>query len=322
MKNIVLLPNTKTHYMKQAYDLFQTGDFAQSVEILELLMDHQVESFEIHMNYVVSLMKLKEWDKAIQSAEDFIVLHNQDKKSQFIELIVMAHFEQGDFPQALKKIDDSLHENLSSDVKKRLETIRLLCQEQNVMTGNVIEEQIIELVANEKHIHLFTTIQKWKQLNITPPNIFYDYLLQPHVHPVIKTIILEEIKKQQTDSEVNIQKFGKHITIVPNHLKSFDQLDYVQALLNAAEEIEHQNPSLSQLMKTLIFHYSYVMYPFDIDGKEHAALFKAFQQLAQQLLSIEEIEEVMDQRISAHIENINICHHLYVSIVGDSATIE
>lgn len=322
MNNIVLLPSMKEMLIQKARDAFQAGDYIHTVEHLELLVAHRVESFEVHMNLVVSLMKLKKWKEAIHYAEDFMILYKKEKKSQFIELIVMAFFEQSNFVQALERIDESIGEDLSTDVKQRLKSIRILCHEQNLIVGDSTVDQMIELAEDEKHMELYTTIQMWKQLNIEPPEVFYDFLQQHYIHPVIKTIILEDLQKHIVDREVVVNKFSKRKTVNPNQLACFDQLDYMQELLYSVEEIEHQNPSLYQFIKILVTQYSYVMYPFDIHVNDNDSLSEAFVLLARILSSIEEGDEEISPEVSTHMENIHTCHDLYSSITGDIIDIE
>lgn len=317
MRKIVLLPNTKEKLIKQATDTFQKGEFAQTVEIIELLLEHKVQSFELHLNLVISLMKLKEWKDAIHYADEFTALYKKDKKSQFIELIVMSLFEQSNFSQALERIDEALEEGIANDVRRRLEVIRELCHEQNVIIANVMVDEMSRLAKDEKHVELFTTLKKWQQLSVTPPEIFKSFLTEKNIHPIVKTVILEELQKANISTELVIEKFGKSKTVIPNQLENFNQSTDVQKLLCLANDIEHQNPTLFRLIRSLIIQYSYVMYPFNLHTRDNDSLLKAFIIVAKKQLSIEEIDEDINQEISIHIENINICHHLYMSIVDD-----
>src|SRR5699024_6553553 len=161
----------------------------------------------------------KEWTKAIDYAEDFISLYTKDKQSQLVELIVMALFEQEDFPATLARIEEALEEEIVPEVQQRLEMIRVLCSEQNAIRSTTLLHEMEMLVKQEEHIELFYIMKDWKRLNIQPPDLFNDFLKNSFVHPVIKTFILEELQDNNISATVEVEKFGNIIEVVPNQIE-------------------------------------------------------------------------------------------------------
>src|SRR5699024_7267157 len=223
MDKIVLLPQTKRELIQTASEAFQAADYEHAVTVLEELVHYNVSSFEIHMNLVISLMKVKEWTKAIDYAEDFIPLYTKDKQSQLVELIVMALFEQEDFPATLARIEEAFEEEIVPEVQQRLEMIRVLCSEQNAIRSKTLLHEMEMLVKQEEHIELFYIMKEWKRLNIQPPDVFNDFLKNSFVHPVIKTFILEELQDNNISETVEVEKFGKIIEVVPNQIEKYNQ---------------------------------------------------------------------------------------------------
>jgi len=317
MDKIVLLPHTKRQLIETANEAFQSADYEHAVPVLEELVHYNVSSFEIHMNLVISLMKIKEWTKAIDYAEDFIPFYTKDKKSQLNELMVMALFEQEDFPATLGRIDEALDEDIAPDVQQRLEMIRALCSEQNALRSKTLLNEMEILVKQEKHIELFHVIKEWKRLNIQPTDVFNDFLKNSHVHPVIKTLILEELRDNNILATVEVEKFGSIIEVVPNQTAKYNHQEFVIDLLVIVEEMEQQNPHIAQIMKELIYQYSYVMYPFVPRKQDVVLLQRAFLILSSAHFN-EETEKEVEAQVSIHIENIRMCHHLYRSINKDT----
>lgn len=317
MDKIVLLPQTKRQFIQTANEAFQAEDYGQAANILEELVNHHVSSFEIHLNLVVSLMKIKEWKKAIDYAEEFILLYSKDKKSKLSELVIMALFEQGDFSITLERIDEALEEQLSADVQQRIKMIRTLCQEQNVMRSKTLVYNIETLEKNEKHIELFYLIKEWKRLKVQASDVFYELLKKSHVHPMIKTFILEELQYNHIESIVDVEKFGNTIGVIPNKIDQYDRQDYVIELLDKVKEIEQQNPSVAQIMKQLIYQYSYIMYPFRPKIQDVPLLQQAFIMLSSVHFT-EDTERETGAELKIHLENIQMCHHLYISLHNDT----
>lgn len=316
MDKIVLLPQTKRQLIQTANEAFQAADYEHAVTVLEELVHYNVSSFEIHMNLVISLMKVKEWTKAIDYAEDFIPLYTKDKQSQLVELIVMALFEQEDFPATLARIEEAFEEEIVPEVQQRLEMIRVLCSEQNAIRSTTLLHEMEMLVKQEEHIELFYIMKEWKRLNIQPPDVFNDFLKNSFVHPVIKTFILEELQDNNISATVEVEKFGKIIEVIPNQIENYNQQKFVIDLFDMVEEMEQQNPSIAQIMKELIYQYSYVMYPFVPRKKDVDLLQRAFVILSS--AHFEDTKKEVDSQVSIHIENIRMSHHLYQSINKDT----
>src|SRR5699024_7253634 len=320
MDKIVLLPQTKRQLIQTANEAFQAADYEHAVTVLEELVHYNVSSFEIHMNLVISLMKVKEWTKAIDYAEDFISLYTKGKQSQLVELIVMALFEQEDFPATLARIEEAFEEEIVPEVQQRLEMIRVLCSEQNAIRSKTLLHEMEMLVKQEEHIELFYIMKEWKRLNIQPPDVFNDFLKNSFVHPVIKTFILEELQDNNISATVEVEKFGKIIEVVPNQIEKYnqqkfvidlfdmveemEQQKFVIDLFDMVEEMEQQNPSIAQIMKELIYQYSYVMCPFVPRKKDVDLLQRAFVILSS--AHFEDTKKEVDPQVSIHIENIRM----------------
>src|SRR5699024_12674747 len=116
----------------------QAAEYEHAVTGLEELVHYNVSSFEIHMNLVISLMKVKEWTKAIDYAEDFISLYTKGKQSQLVELIVMALLEQEDFPATLARIEEACEEEIVPEVQQRLERKRVIGAEQKAIRSKTL----------------------------------------------------------------------------------------------------------------------------------------------------------------------------------------
>src|SRR5699024_2020096 len=136
------------------------------------------------------------------------------------------------------------------------------------------------LVKQEEHIELFYIMKEWKRLNIQPPDVFNDFLKNSFVHPVIKTFILEELQDNNISATVEIEKLGKIIEVVPNQIEKYKQKKVDIDLCDKDVEIEQQNQSIAQIMKKLIYQYSYVMYPFVTKKKDVDLLQRTFVRLS------------------------------------------
>jgi len=91
-----------------------------------------------------------------------------------------------------------------------------------------------------------------------------DYLQSPEGHPFVKTTLLLLLKEQEIQDECDVEKFLKHVTVVPAQLEDWHESVFFQkAVLILEEQVEHENPSLYDLAKQLIERHHFLMYPFE-----------------------------------------------------------
>jgi len=81
------------------------------------------------------------------------------------------------------------------------------------------------------------------------------------VHPILKTKILLLMKENAYDKALTIQKFDQVMVFNGQDLQDINRKAYGGPAFQAIEKIEHDNPTLYQLVLELLHQYMYVIYP-------------------------------------------------------------
>jgi len=101
-----------------------------------------------------------------------------------------------------------------------------------------------------------------------------DYLQSPEGHPFVKTTLLLLLKEQEFQDECDVEKFLKHVTVVPSQLEDLHTSDFFRkTVLILEEQVAHENPSLFNLARQLIERHHFLLYPFE--SKESAECWAA-----------------------------------------------
>ncbi len=91
-----------------------------------------------------------------------------------------------------------------------------------------------------------------------------DYLQSPEGHPFVKTTLLLLLKEQEFQDECDVEKFLKHVTVVPSQLEDLHTSDFFRkTVLILEEQVAHENPSLFNLARQLIERHHFLLYPFE-----------------------------------------------------------
>ncbi|WP_338470431.1 tetratricopeptide repeat protein [Niallia sp. XMNu-256] len=122
------------------------------------------------------------------------------------------------------------------------------------------------------------------------------YLKSYEGDPFLKTLILNVLKEQNYDHPVDIEKFGKLITIVPDRMVHLTENERVTELLVVISDVlEDEDPILYDNIKTLIERHFFLIYPFVLEELSIQAWGAAFHYIGNEYYgSRQSIDKVID----------------------------
>src|SRR5699024_1201084 len=159
---------------------------------------------------------------------------------------------------------------------------------------------------------------KWKSLHIKPDQQLATYLQHDAIHPMIKTNILLEIIKHSHSEPITINKYNQVMKQVPNNISYVWKQAYPEKLISSMEFVEQKDPTLFNIIENLVYHYFYVIFPFEPGQDQFDALQRAFYIVGRNHLALQEVNEPVDLNIATHIKNIQTCHYLYMRLHPES----
>src|SRR5690606_38222221 len=93
-------------------------------------------------------------------------------------------------------------------------------------------------------------------------------------------------QKSNWTEAVNITKFDVTLSILPNELEDIEEnQDYV-GIIQFLKEIENENPSLYYLIRQLLFHVTYVLYPINLPKEDYVYIANALEIIGRESLGI------------------------------------
>lgn len=315
MNNVILFPTLRRNLEQieeESYELIEEQNYEQALEKLNILLSHQYTSFEINMNMLHCLTKLKRWKEA-EEFNEMLLEENDEFYYDYFGYYLMILYEQNNFSAIMKTIlEEEKNAHIPPPYHKKFKDIYRLCYQMNMMKANDLLNNFEIAIREENHKEQLHYLHKWIQLHVEPSEIIVDALKSKKVHPVVKTKILKVLKDKYMKDPVIIEKFGQEKEIHPSELVSIKEQTLYQKTLEALSDIEQNDPTLYFLIEQLLYQYHYIHYPFLIDETEDDRLTKAFIDVGKKHLSlIDDVEDDLKEEVKA----IEICSQLYLNIL-------
>ncbi|MDQ7863290.1 hypothetical protein RCO48_26305 [Peribacillus frigoritolerans] len=76
-------------------------------------------------------------------------------------------------------------------------------------------------------------------------------------------MLLNILIDQEYNEEMTVRKFNQSKSVIPRELKSLKETDFYKMVTGLAEEeISQDNPSLYEMVHSLIERHSFLLFPF------------------------------------------------------------
>src|SRR5699024_3033549 len=120
------------------------------------------------------------------------------------------------------------------------------------------------------------------------------------------------------DDEVELEKFGQVLMVIPKQLKSINGQRYHRLILKKLNEIQQQNPIEYEWLKRLFYHYCFVIYPFTLFEGEIEIIVEALFYLGESHFNLESNLDHVDPLVEKYVKEIELCHQMYLQILDDN----
>jgi len=276
--NIVPFPRVKERLIQKGMDALQEKDFKRALHHFQDAYKWDQNHAEIQMGMAICLMELGQLQEARDICKEML---HEDRGNYFtvLQIYLTILVQLGRYEEVQSTIEAVLEENKipanqAEQFYKLLDFSRRMNKENpnNIELNsfhneehllNNIDEQIkfVRTLKNSNSLKYIQTIQL--------------LLKSQNVHPVIKTMILQELKDQEIVRKIFITKFGREMFIKPIELKDIADFDFTKQVLNILEDyLAIENPTLFEVVKDLWIRHLYVLYPFHPEPL-HASLWSA-----------------------------------------------
>lgn len=316
MGKVIPFPGLAERYADKGMEALINKQFKDAAAYFEEAIELDEELYNAQFGLVVVFVELGKYEEAklhcqsilqkglgdyFKTMEMYLMILLQLNEYEEMEATINALSKEGYIP-----FDKEEHFN------NMLSFSRRMSEERKTAFEEVAEEEFnseefkgeLDLFSKSDQEQLIL-VSKLKNENI---RIYIDeikdYLQSPEGHPFVKTTLLLLLKEQELQDECDVEKFLKHVTVVPAQLQDLHTSDYFRKIVLILEEqVAHDNPSLCDLARQLAERHHFMMYPFE--PKESVECWAAaHQMLAEQYQGGENNEEGIARQYGVDPEQI------------------
>ncbi|MFE4810424.1 tetratricopeptide repeat protein [Peribacillus simplex] len=293
---IIAFPNLGERLIVKGLDELGNRNFKAAAQLFRQAREYEPENDEVCMGLVVALVELEYYQ---ESKELCIEMLNKGIGDYFqlINIYLMVLLQLGEHQEMVTTIEllfeesqipfdkEEHFEKMLQFSKRALEDKREEKERQNQQLSEELQED--ELFEGKTDNEMLMVISKLTNINIRPfiPQIV-EFLQKDEGHPFFKTMLLNILIDQEYKEEVTLKKFDQSKSVIPSELKSLKETDFYKKVTGLTEEeISQDNPSLFEMVHSLIERHSFLLFPFEPGPESLPAWAAAYHALAEEYMT-------------------------------------
>jgi tetratricopeptide (TPR) repeat protein len=319
--NVILFPKWQKVLEEESVEAIKEKRFEEALEKLDNLLSYQVKNHDIYTGKLICLMELERYDEAQELCESLIEEKDQHYY-QYIHIYLTLLFQTNQYDELIQQLDDLKPQYIPEELKEPFKQLYQMSKKMRLNAdydkSNLYLEALYDAVNQDNHSEQRRLVQQLKKLKIQPTEKVKAFLVDEHVHPLVKSEIYLWLKEVGHPEPIAIHKFGVQLEEVPIETQGLQDNDLYRLISERLVEVEQQDPSLATLMRTLLLHYLSVLYPI-IPPKEDALyIAEALFEVGTDYLNSNSSDfNDKQEKVKKYIQEIKTTDLLYATIADD-----
>ncbi|ASN05078.1 tetratricopeptide repeat protein [Virgibacillus necropolis] len=322
-ENVILFPKWKKTLEEESLLALKEKRYEEALHKLDQLLDYQVNNHEIVIGKLICLMELDRYEDAQVLSEE-LLKHRNENYYHYVHIYLTILFQTNQYKKLMEQVDYEL-DNVSvpQQMKEQFQQLYDMSEKMNV---EIKEEkhteyisELLEAVNEQNHVKQWRSVEKLRKINTIPSIKATEALLtESFVHPVIKTAIFKWLQDSECNENIRIHKLEMQVEVKPNQVSDIHSHATFKQILLLINKIELKNPTLYQLMETLLYRYIYVRYPIMPSSEHVKHIAIALTNIGEAYLGMEHLpDNELDPDILRYQDEIKLCETLYLSIIEE-----
>ncbi|PLR93686.1 tetratricopeptide repeat protein [Bacillus sp. T33-2] len=300
--NIILFPGLDRRLMEKGLEHLQQKKYRDATHFFEQALKLDPVNGDIYIGLVLANFESGHLKEAKELAAEMLRKGIGDY-IEIIDLYIMILVQLNEYDEIVSTIEALLEER--EIPKEKLEHFSRMLHFSRRMAqgkGNEATQESLESEYEDERLSLFTYQDPKDQVllaaRLSKENIrpyleeIKSYLASDEGHPFQKTMLLNILREQEYDREIDITKFARRKTVIPSNLPELQDMEGMQptvAILR--DELENRDPVLFENIKSLIERHNFLLYPFEPEPLGPAVWAAAYYHTAREYYGSEESVE-------------------------------
>lgn len=319
-EKVIMFPRWREVLEKESLEDVQAKKYVEALSKIDLLIEHEVSTYEIMIAKLVCLMELGQHEDAEDLCVNLLATENENYY-HYAHIYLTILFQTDQHELLMERVEYELgDEHLQQDVRDQFQ--QLYDMSTHIQSDALFERSTTYIKAltvaidEENHLKQWQLIESLRKMKLTPTDALIAYLVDERIHPVTKTVIFKWLQEKNVTDNVSIKKLNIHMEISPATVKKIRSHVMFKQTMLLINEIEQDNPTLFILLEQLLYRYMYVRYPMMPSSDDVIKIAEALKSIGQAYLHIETSTEP-DESVVVFINEIKMCETLYLSIIEE-----
>lgn len=310
---VINFPGLEKRLLEKGLENLQSKNYIEAVTIFEQCINLNPTNQDSYIGLLLAYFDAGMVEQAMELAHQMLREGIGDEV-ETLNIYLMLLVQRNEHEKVVIEINGLMKENrIPFDKLEHFERLLHLSEK---MLENQIQIDPVEIDENSlEPLNLFQYQDPQEQMMIAAQ------LNQRSIHPYekeiteylqstagdsfFKTLILNVLKEHQYAHPVDIKKFGKHVTIIPDQIAPLSENDQLTALLKViGEKLEDEDPVLYESIKSLIERHFFLIYPIPLEELYITAWGAAYHITGNQYYGIDHSVDEMVEIYGANYEDV------------------
>ncbi|MED4652454.1 hypothetical protein [Bacillus pseudomycoides] len=267
---VVLFPQLSERYIDQGFMALRERKFEDALRCFEILRQYNGETEQTELASVICLLELKRMEESKDRCEKLLetgtVLFGD-----ILETYVTILVQTNDYVGVIETVEEVLQKK-ELTVEQREKLAQLAQFAENMLNGEetTLVESDFDLEEFSKKLFVENFGQQLqvihalliKNLEKALPAL-RKFLVDSTRHPYLKTSIIYKMVEKRMKEEIEVEKFGERIMIIPAHLDHNDE--YSKKVIHIlSNRLESDNPNMFEAIITYWGEMQASIFPFPL----------------------------------------------------------
>lgn len=318
--NVILFPKWKKRLEEQSLSALKDKQYEIALNKLNKLLDYHVHDDEIYTGKLICLMELGRLQEAQNLCEE-LLHHDGENYYNYVHIYLTLLFQTHQYDLLIHQIElefakDDLPSLYHKQFKQLYDISKQMQLDIQVETSHRLFDELFKSIEQEDFNKQYRIINSLRKARTIPTQETIDLLSDEKVHPVVKTAIFIWLKEIDYGESIRIHKLGWQIEVIPKEVEDIESTRMYNSILEYLKEVEQSNPSLYELLITLLYRYQFVIYPILPDANTYEQIATALIEIGNDYFNIHTSREILEE-IRKIMEQIKLCETLYLSIIEE-----
>ncbi|WP_459499248.1 hypothetical protein [Bacillus sp. C1] len=317
---VVLFPQLSARYIDQGFIALQERKFEDALRCFEILRQYNGETEQTELASVICLLELKRVEESKERCEKLLetgtVLFGD-----ILETYVAILVQTNDYVGVIETVEE-VFQKKELTVEQREKLAQLAQFAESMLNGEEttpIESDFdLERFSEDLFVESFgqqlqvINALSMKDLEEALPSL-QKFLIDSTRHPYLKTSILYKMVEKRMEEEIEVEKFGEKIMVIPACLGHNDE--YSKKVIHIlSNRLENDHPDIFEAIITYWREMQTSIFPFSLPMDKHETWAAVLERIGRKRFGLIIDEEELMAAYHITVEEFHIAYQWFLRV--------